>query len=794
MLATNNTSHRRFAGWLLVVLILLSGCDMVDGPSATDRPAGAPTAAPSSPTPLPPGDLLRRGLDQRAVGNYDAAAADFYTLVTSYPAAAEARDADYYLAESFALRRRWTSALSAFRLFLEHEQDSELAARALFWLARCYEEAGAHADAIAMYQRSRALNTPLEPYALMREAAQHQALGQLSAAADAYAAAAAFDVARGERAGSYEKAIALRQQLGQIDQAYALMQQLVALAETPAYRARILTEGAALARTVGDDQQARAWLREIAEQLPETPQALDAVATLLAEPQGNLAPAAAARVYAAHEQFAAALLHYDAAVAAAQGTEQLELRRLRALAVRATGDYDQALNELAAVQAAAPDQEIGLQARLDWVQTRGQRGETDAAIAGYRDYAADHPDDPRAPEALWRAALLLERLGDAEASIQQQVELGLRYPQSTQASSALEGAGWYFYNANRPAEALDAWETLSQHDQDVTGARAAFWGARAAQQAGATQQVNDLLERAIANAPDSYYGARAAELLGREHVGHVPIGAPIDAAQWRAAEEWLAQWAGAPPAADAQGSLAEVARAGPTVRARALAEVGLQIEAIGEWNEARARWHDQPWGLYAVARLAHEHTTPYIALKATEDLLKLAPPTAPAAPEALRRLLFPTPYAEVVTNWSREYNVDPRAVYALLRQESLFNPGATSWVGARGLAQVMPATAEGIAQRLGVTNFDTWNLYQPALSVRFGAFYLSQQLAMMNGSLQGALAAYNGGPGNAQRWANGTVVNDPDLFTEAIDYAETRGYVKLVYGYYGAYQRLYAEG
>jgi soluble lytic murein transglycosylase len=62
----------------------------------------------------------------------------------------------------------------------------------------------------------------------------------------------------------------------------------------------------------------------------------------------------------------------------------------------------------------------------------------------------------------------------------------------------------------------------------------------------------------------------------------------------------------------------------------------------------------------------------------------------------------------------------------------------------------------------------------------------------MQGSLQAALAAYNGGPGNAQRWAGGTSVADPDLFTEAIDFAETRDYVKLVYGYYGAYRRLYA--
>ena len=58
------------------------------------------------------------------------------------------------------------------------------------------------------------------------------------------------------------------------------------------------------------------------------------------------------------------------------------------------------------------------------------------------------------------------------------------------------------------------------------------------------------------------------------------------------------------------------------------------------------------------------------------------------------------------------------------------------------------------------------------MSIRFGAFYLSHQLASMGGSLQAALSAYNGGPGNAQRWAGGTTVADPDLFTEGIDYEE----------------------
>jgi soluble lytic murein transglycosylase len=78
------------------------------------------------------------------------------------------------------------------------------------------------------------------------------------------------------------------------------------------------------------------------------------------------------------------------------------------------------------------------------------------------------------------------------------------------------------------------------------------------------------------------------------------------------------------------------------------------------------------------------------------------------------------------------------------------------------------------------------------VSIRFGAFYLGRRISDMEGSVHGALAAYNGGLGNAQRWAGGSRVADPDLFSEVIDFPETRGYVRAVYAFWGVYQGLYA--
>lgn len=789
--------RRRRRAWLLVLVLalLLAACENLAAPALPTHPGASGAGAQPTvlPTSIPAPDLLARGLQHRLVGEYDVAGEDFHSLLTTHPDAPEARPAAFYLAESYALRGRWTSAVEALRGFVSSGPQDDLAARGLFLLARGQEEAGAWADAVATYQRYRALKTPLEPYARLREAAQQRALGRQAEAAEGYEAVAGGAITPGERAGAYEKAIALRRELGQNDVALRLYRPLLDLAEAPDYRARILAEAALLAEQTGALDQARAWRREIAERAPESPQALDAVGWLIADPDAGLDPAVAARVYSAHEQWVAALPQFDAAIAAASGEAALELRRQRALAWRASGDFAGALADLAAIGAESPSSAPGRQAQLDWVQTKGQSGDTAGAIAAYREFVRVYPDDPRAPEALSRAAALLDRLGDAEGAAGQRLDLARRYPASAQAHDALDQAGWSFFHAGRMADAQAAWEALSRGAAGVTAARSAFWAARAAQQSGLDPARRALLTRALEAAPDSYYGARAAELLGGAQEGAVPLGAPIAEESWRVVEDWIGGWSGAPAYHLAErGYPPEVAGAGPIVRAIALQEVGLQAESIAEWNEARATWRDDPVRLYLLARLAAEHDVPYIALKAAEDLAERSPDKGFArAPEALRRLIFPAPYSAVVAAQAREHNLDPRALYALLRQESLFNPGATSWAGARGLAQVMPATAQGIAQNLRVDDFHEAQLYRPVVSIRFGAFYLGRQIALMEGSLQAALAAYNGGPGNAQRWAGGTAVADPDLFTEGIDYDETRGYVKLVYGYYGAYRRLY---
>ena len=132
---------------------------------------------------------------------------------------------------------------------------------------------------------------------------------------------------------------------------------------------------------------------------------------------------------------------------------------------------------------------------------------------------------------------------------------------------------------------------------------------------------------------------------------------------------------------------------------------------------------------------------------------------ATAATATVSELPAGTPYASEITAAAKANGLDPALLAGLIKQESGFNPTAGSPAGARGLAQLMPATAAG----LGVTN-----VLDPVQSINGGAKYLAQQLKTFGGDVAKALAAYNAGPGAVQR------------FGGIPPYAETQNYVRIV--------------
>ena len=96
-----------------------------------------------------------------------------------------------------------------------------------------------------------------------------------------------------------------------------------------------------------------------------------------------------------------------------------------------------------------------------------------------------------------------------------------------------------------------------------------------------------------------------------------------------------------------------------------------------------------------------------------------------------------------------------------------------------------------IAKELGRTGFRFEDLARPTEAVTFGSWYLARQIRDLGQRPVLALAAYNAGPGNARRWAGRNLNADPDDFVFAIDFAETRTYVRSIYEHYAHYRQLY---
>lgn len=141
----------------------------------------------------------------------------------------------------------------------------------------------------------------------------------------------------------------------------------------------------------------------------------------------------------------------------------------------------------------------------------------------------------------------------------------------------------------------------------------------------------------------------------------------------------------------------------------------------------------------------------------------------------LIKYIFPLSFLQVIEKNSN--NLDPLIVISLIRQESAFNPDATSRVGAKGLMQLMPATAKRFNRKVKVNH-----LNNPQINVSLGSKYLKQLFTRFDGNLIYTLASYNAGESRIDRWKKEIFRNDDPLATiESIPYEETRNYVKLIY-------------
>ena len=343
------------------------------------------------------------------------------------------------------------------------------------------------------------------------------------------------------------------------------------------------------------------------------------------------------------------------------------------------------------------------------------------------------------------------------------------------AREAVFRSGFARLRAGDVAGAVAAWAA-----RDIAEARTHYWRGRALEELGDVEAAQRAYLDAVALQPRAFHGIEARRALAQDVRGdgrYRPL-APPPVTDWEGLAVWLAT--------HRAGELTEVALEAPE-----LALVGLGGRAAEAIDLAAARTSD-PWALLSLARTASEAGLPEQVSGIALRIQQVLGISDEALPDAFARLRYPLPYAALLEEHGKANGLDPLFLAALIYQESRWDPKAVSIADAAGLTQVIGPTAEWIADRLGRERLAPGELFRPAVSIEFGAYYLGIQVREF-GDAHHALAAYNGGPSNAERWA--LVASWPPAdFVEAITFLETRHYVQVVMEHYAWYRALYGEG
>jgi soluble lytic murein transglycosylase len=295
--------------------------------------------------------------------------------------------------------------------------------------------------------------------------------------------------------------------------------------------------------------------------------------------------------------------------------------------------------------------------------------------------------------------------------------------------------------------------------------RGLYWQARALEQMGDPSRAHSIYRDLVAASDTGDFYRRQAE----ERLGGAPVSSAIELA--RASAPWPTD-----PALS---------------RAKLLTDLGLDKLAAREMDlvEANANPRDL-LALRALVMGRQGNRRSSIALL-REAFPALGGPRQSTVPEEILRAYYPLEFADTIRTQARANHLPAALVAGIIRQESAFDPRATSPVGARGLMQLMPATAREMTSRLGLRP-PAAGLYDPGFSIALGAAYYRQLLSGFDGNIELALAGYNGGPNRIRRlWQEAGPAPELDSFVETLGLDESRDYVKRILILADSYRQLY---
>lgn len=159
--------------------------------------------------------------------------------------------------------------------------------------------------------------------------------------------------------------------------------------------------------------------------------------------------------------------------------------------------------------------------------------------------------------------------------------------------------------------------------------------------------------------------------------------------------------------------------------------------------------------------------------------------------EQTMKMMYKKDYSEYVIKYSQEYDVEEELIYAIIKAESNFNPNAVSHQNAQGLMQLMYSTAEEVAQKIDIELTEE-NILEPEININIGTKYISELLEKYE-CIEVALAAYNAGSGNVDKWIKEEIIKSDGSDIENIPFKETNTYVRKIMRDYKVYKQLFKD-
>jgi len=439
------------------------------------------------------------------------------------------------------------------------------------------------------------------------------------------------------------------------------------------------------------------------------------------------------------------------ALALLEGREAQDARQAAALAwARAQAADDAATAQRGRANlGSAERQQLRLLARQH-LEKAAQGADAELAAKALKSLYADYRED----DLFDRAIDALRRLRRLDA-------------RDTTGASNLWQAGWQEYSRRNHTGAIGYWtELFSLYPEDSNARRGRYWTARAFDDLGERERAQQIYsEIARADTTDFYRRNALTRLLGKP--------AALAAVAAGAQEPWPAD-----PALE---------------RARLLTDLGLDDLALSETELVREKVERQPALKALEAVILARRGERRKSVQVIRDAFPaLGGPFQATLPEEARRLYYPIAYQEPIRTWAATNRLPTYLVFGIIRQESAFDPTARSWAGARGLMQLMPATARELALKNGLS-YSHDLLADPAFNVRLGTTYFRQVYSMFDENLELSLAGYNGGPYRIKRLWRESSGTELDRFLEGLGLEEPKTYVKRILVLSDSYRQLYPQ-